>query len=70
MRWTTWAAEVSEPSEPSAWGTPALRKYLETTMSVASCDHSRGTSALSTLNTMVPSGSLMTDFRVVHSTPA
>src|ERR1700748_2237422 len=39
---------------------PALRKYLETTMSVASCDQPAGISAPSILKTTEPSGLLMT----------
>jgi hypothetical protein len=37
-----------------------LRKYLETTMSVASCDQPVGTSAPSILKTTEPSGFVMT----------
>ena len=39
---------------------PALRKYFETTMSVASCDQSAGISAPSILKTTEPSGFVMT----------
>jgi hypothetical protein len=37
-----------------------LRKYFETTMSVASCDHAGGISAPSILKTTEPSGFVMT----------
>jgi hypothetical protein len=40
----------------SSCGTPALRKYLLTMMSVASCDHWLGTSASFISNTTEPSG--------------
>ncbi len=56
-RCTTWRTLVSWPTGP---GTPALRKYLLTTMSVASCDHSAGTSTSSIRNTTEPSGLAMT----------
>src|SRR6478609_12137167 len=39
---------------------PALRKYLETTMSVANCDQPVGISAPSILNTTDPSGFVIT----------
>src|SRR6187551_1138600 len=39
---------------------PALRKYFDTTMSVASCDQPAGISAPSILNTTEPSGLVMT----------
>jgi hypothetical protein len=38
---------------------PALRKYFETTMSVASCDHVAGISAPCILKTTEPSGFVM-----------
>src|ERR1700712_24743 len=58
MRCTTWRTLVS----PTALSpcSPALRKYLETTMSVASCDQPAGVSAPSILNTTEPSGLVMT----------
>ncbi len=64
MRWITWRTETSWPVP----GTPALRKYLETTMSVASWLQSSGTSALSSSNTTAPLGSRMTDLRRAHRT--
>src|SRR5262245_61903928 len=57
IRRTTCRTLVSCPGLP---GTPALRKYLLTTMSVASCDHGAGTSTSSIWNTTEPSGLLMT----------
>src|SRR5450432_1735368 len=59
---------VAEPLGESAWGTPALRKYLETATSVASCDHSAGTSASSILKTTSPSALEILAGRRVHST--
>src|SRR3954453_9710868 len=56
-RWTTWRTLVS-PSSFLPWR-PALRKYLETTMSVASCDQPEGISAPSILKTTDPSGLVM-----------
>ena len=38
MRWTTWRTLRLADALASPWR-PALRKYFETTMSVASCDH-------------------------------
>src|SRR5215471_9400767 len=64
-RCTTWRTLVSWPGAP---GTPALRKYLLTTMSVASCDHSAGTSTPSMANTVEPSGLAMTVLRRSHFT--
>ena len=64
-RRTTWRTLVSCPGWP---GTPALRKYLLTTMSVASCDHCAGTSTLSIANTVEPSGFAMTVRRFSHFT--
>src|SRR5207248_951862 len=49
-------------------GTPALRKYLLTTMSVASCDHDAGTSTASIWNTTLPSGLAITVRRRSHVT--
>ena len=57
-RWTTWRTLVS-PCSFLPWR-PALRKYLETTMSVASCDQPAGISAPSILKTTEPSGFVMT----------
>src|SRR5450755_4597476 len=58
MRCTTWRTLVS----PTALSPcrPALRKYLETTMSVASCDQPVGISAPSILKTTEPSELVMT----------
>src|SRR5262250_2492700 len=64
-RCTTWRTLVSCPGVP---GTPALRKYLLTTMSVASCDHSAGTSTPSMAKTVEPSGFAMTVLRRSHFT--
>jgi hypothetical protein len=46
-------------------GTPALRKYLLTTMSVASCDHDAGTSTSFMAKTVEPSGFAITVLRLV-----
>src|SRR5262249_30520995 len=54
IRCTTWRT-LPSPFVGSPW-MPALRKYLETTMSVASCDHAAGISAPSILKTTEPSG--------------
>src|SRR6185503_1905771 len=62
---TTWRTLVSWPGVP---GTPALRKYLLTTMSVASCDHAAGTSTPSMAKTVEPSGFEMTVFLRSHFT--
>ncbi len=43
----------------SIWGTPAFRKYLLTTISVATCDQLTGTSAPCISNTTDPSGFAM-----------
>src|SRR5262252_2487599 len=58
-RCTTWRTLVSCPVP----GTPALRKYLLTTMSVASCDHSAGTSTSCIWKTTEPSGLEITVLR-------
>src|SRR5262245_41790796 len=52
----TCRADFSGPVLPSSCGTPALRKYLLTMMSVASWLHVSGTSASSILKTTEPSG--------------
>jgi hypothetical protein len=54
------------PSLPTC-GTPALRKYLLTTMSVASWLHEAGTCASCISKTVLPSELLMRLERVVHS---
>src|SRR5580765_6379664 len=64
-RCTTWRTLVSWPGVP---GTPALRKYLLTTISVASCDHCAGTSMPSMAKTVEPSGFAMTVLRRSHFT--
>jgi hypothetical protein len=51
----------------SNWGTPALRKYLLTTMSVASWLHSFGISASFISKTTEPSELWILLVRVVHS---
>ncbi len=51
----------------SYWGTPALRKYLETMMSVATCDQAAGISASFISKTTEPSGLVIREVRVVHS---
>src|SRR5512144_2504150 len=67
MRRTTWRTLVSCPGVP---GTPALRKYLLTTMSVASCDHDAGTSTSFMAKTVEPSGFEITVLRLSHFTSA
>src|SRR4051794_30651349 len=52
----------------STCGTPALRKYLLTMMSVASCDHCRGISASFISKTTDPSGLLIRLVRFSYST--
>ena len=47
-------------------GTPALRKYLDTMMSVASCENPSGTSASGISKTTEPSGFVIRLDRVVH----
>ena len=64
MRCTTCRTLVSCPGLP---GSPALRKYLLTTMSVASCDHVAGTSTSSIWKTIEPSGFAMTVRRFSHA---
>src|SRR5439155_155840 len=64
---TSWR---TDSSAPLLVGTPALRKYLETATSVASCDHSAGTSASSILKTTSPSAPEILAGRRVHSTPS
>src|ERR1043165_3367107 len=66
----TWRAGLSGPVVPPSCGTPALRKYFETMMSVASWLHEEGTSASSILKTMEPSGLLILLDRLTHSTEA
>ena len=46
---------------------PALRKYFDTAMSVASCDHSLGISAPRSSNTIEPSGLVITLSRCSYS---
>src|SRR4051812_18012651 len=58
------------PVAGSVWGTPALRKYLLTMMSVASCDHWRGIWASVISKTTLPSGLLMRLVRLSYSTDA
>ena len=53
----------------SSWGTPALRKYLETMMSVATWDQEAGTSASFISKTTEPSGLVIREVRWVHSMP-
>src|SRR5688572_25310904 len=57
---------VSDPVLPSAMGTPALRQYFWANMSVATCDQKLGTSTLSILNTIPPSGFFITDVRISY----
>lgn len=54
----------------STCGTPALRKYFDTMMSVASCDHVAGTSASSMWKTTDPSGFEIFEDRRTQSTEA
>src|SRR5438270_8988624 len=65
-RRTSWRTDHSAPA--GVPGTPALRKYLETATSVASCDQSAGTSASSILKTTSPSAPLILAGRLTHST--
>src|SRR5438132_3685886 len=58
----------TDSSAPLPVGTPALRKYLETATSVASCDQEAGTSASSILKTTSPSAPEILAGRRVHST--
>src|SRR5438876_5242073 len=62
---TSWR---TDSSAPLPLGTPALRKYLLTATSVASCDQSAGTSASSILKTTSPSAPEILAGRRVHST--
>src|SRR5258705_10024807 len=62
-----WVSRSGLPSE-SVCGTPALRKYLLTMMSVASWDHWRGISASFISKTMLPSGLLIRLVRRTYST--
>src|SRR3954462_15457914 len=55
-------------ADSSVWGTPALRKYLLTMMSVASWDHWRGISASVISKTTEPSGLVMRLVRRSYST--
>ena len=76
----TWRAERSGPKRgspsslrimvPSSlnWGTPALRKYLDTMMSAATWDHEAGISASVISNTIEPSGLVIRESRRDHST--
>ncbi len=76
----TWRAERSGPRtglpssstsglpRSSIWGTPALRKYFDTMMSVATCDQAAGISASFISNTTEPSGLLIRLVRRLHST--
>ena len=68
MRYTTWRTLVS-PRSARPWR-PARRKYFDTTMSVASCDHDFGISAPRVANTTEPSGLLITLSRLSYSTAA
>src|SRR5258706_11316558 len=63
MRVTVCLALTSLP----VLGTPALRKYLEAMMSVASWDQFLGISRFSSLKTVEPSGLLILDERRSHS---
>ena len=56
------------PLGPPSLGTPALRKYLLTMMSVASCDQLAGTSASVISKTTLPSMLVMRVVRFAHST--
>src|SRR5258708_17728650 len=60
--------EVSAPEGEMACGRPALRKYLLTATSVASCEKAAGTSASSILKTTSPSAPEILAGRRVHST--
>src|SRR5688572_4009505 len=51
-----WLSRSCWPVAGSVWGTPALRKYLLTMMSVASWDHCSGISASVISKTTDPSG--------------
>src|SRR5437763_7222121 len=64
-----WVSRSGLPSE-SVWGTPALRKYLLTMMSVASCDHCLGISASFISKTTLPSGLVIRLVRLSYSTDA
>src|ERR1700761_7507448 len=63
MRWATCLMLFSDPVEPSACGTPALRKYFCARISVATCDHDAGTSTSFISNTASPDGLRITDER-------
>lgn len=60
------AIPPGKPFGPPSAGTPALRKYLLTMMSTASCDHVSGASASSIWNTTDPSGFVIRDDRFTH----
>ncbi len=60
-RWTS-SLTLFSPFFASPW-MPALRKYLETAMSVASWDQPVGTSAPLSSKTMEPSEPVMTELR-------
>src|SRR3954468_14237054 len=62
-----WESRMGWP-DLSLCGTPALRKYLLTMMSVANCDHWRGISASGISKTMLPSGLVMRLVRFSYST--
>ena len=51
-------------------GTPALRKYFCAKTSEATCDQNSGTSTLSSLKTMEPSGFLISDVVSRNAMPA
>src|ERR1700733_5414575 len=61
MRWATCLMLFSAPVEPSACGTPALRKYFWARISVATCDQADGTSTSFISNTASPEGLRITD---------
>ena len=54
----------------SKWGTPALRKYFETMMSVATCDQPDGISTSVISKTIEPSGLVIRESRPANSIPA
>src|SRR3989440_6330494 len=65
-----WLSRSGEPVAGSLCGTPALRKYLLTMMSVASWLHCRGISASFISKTTDPSGLVMRLVRRSYSTDA
>src|SRR5688572_29578715 len=65
-----WLSRSCWPVAGSVWGTPALRKYLLTMMSVASWDHCSGISASVISETTEPSGLEMRLVRFSYLTDA